>query len=209
MMTCMRASLLFAFLLGPIACSSSGDGGPASANDTGTSTIDTGAIEDAPATYGVGDVLPDLELRGYVRNESTGLATSVASRSFKMSEALAAGTQRYVFIYDAAWWCSPCKQATQLVIGKLAANAAKAQFVEIVVEGATPTTPATAADLDSWVTALSVPFTSAIDADPATFTTKKTYGIKETTYIVERSTMKIVAKEATAAAALTTLDSLP
>jgi hypothetical protein len=193
------------------ACSSSSGGGPTSANDTGTVPVDTGSTEDTSgtATFKVGDVLPDLDLRGYVRNESTGLATSVPLRSFKMSEALAAGTQRYIFIYDAAWWCSPCKQATQLVIGKLAANGAKAQFIEILIEGVTPTTPTTPENLDSWINALSVPFTSAIDADPTTFTTKKTYGIKETTYIVERSTMKIVAKEASAAAALTTLDTLP
>ena len=203
----MRGFALFC-VIALEACSSSG-GSTAATPDT-SSPGDTDAADDAGATtYKVGDVLPDLDLHGYVRNETSGLASSVPARSFKISEAFAAGTQRYIFIYDAAWWCSPCKQATQLVIGKLAANAAKAQFVEIVIEGATPTTPTTTSDLDSWVSALSVPFTSAIDADPSTFTTKKTYGIKETTYIVERSTMKIVAKETSAAAALTTLDSLP
>jgi hypothetical protein len=96
-----------------------------------------------------------------------------------------------------------------VVVSKLAANADKAMFVEIVVEGTTPTVPPTVANLNAWVNSLRVPFTSAIDADPSTFTAKKTYGIKETTYIVDRATMKIVGKAATPEDGLTVLDGLP
>ena len=96
-----------------------------------------------------------------------------------------------------------------MVVSKLAANSAKAQFVEIVVEGTTPTVATTVPNLNNWVNSLKVPFTSAIDADPATFATKKKYGIKETTYIVERTTMKILAKATTPENALPMLDALP
>ena len=82
-------------------------------------------------------------------------------------------------------------------------------FVEIIEEGATPTSPTTLSNLRAWVTALKVPFTSGIDTDPASFTAKTTYGIKETTYIVDRTTRKILAKAKTPEDGLTQLGTLP
>jgi hypothetical protein len=95
------------------------------------------------------------------------------------------------------------------VVAKLADNAAKAMFVEILIEGITPTDGVTLANANAWIKALSVPFTTLYDQDPATFTAEKIYGPKETTYIVERATLKIVAKATTPETALTTLATLP
>ena len=96
-----------------------------------------------------------------------------------------------------------------MVVSKLAENASKTMFLEILIEGTTPTAPPTITNANNWIKALNVPFSTAIDATPSTFTTKKTYGVKETTYIVERTTMKIVAKAKTPEEGLTALSALP
>lgn len=110
--------------LAAISCSSGSSpssGSPAS-TDTGVGAVaDTSdeaavvadAIDDTtppvedtapPCGYKVGNVLCDLDVHGYLRNETTGLATSVALSDFKISDALALGTQKYALVYDAAYW---------------------------------------------------------------------------------------------------------
>ncbi len=70
----------------------------------------------------------------------------------------------------------------------------KAMFVDIVVEGKTPDDATTKLQVGSWATALKLPFTVMRDPDGANFFVKKTIGVKMSTFIVERATMKIVAK---------------
>jgi len=95
------------------------------------------------------------------------------------------------------------------VVTALPKNSAKAMFVDLLTEGSTPTSATTDVELRSWVNALKVPFTTARDPDGAGFSIRTTYGIKETTYIVDRATMTIVAKAKTPEAALTALEGLP
>lgn len=70
----------------------------------------------------------------------------------------------------------------------------KAMFVNVLVEGTTPDNRTTKSQVANWANGLSLPFTVVRDPDGADFNAKKTLGVKMTTYIVERSTMKIVAK---------------
>ena len=96
------------------------------------------------------------------------------------------------------------------MVKALPGNTDKAMFVELMTEGSTPTSGMNQVELRSWVSTYKVPFTIAYDADPSTsFAIRKTYGIKETTYIVDRTTMTIVAKTATPEDGLTALAGLP
>jgi hypothetical protein len=70
----------------------------------------------------------------------------------------------------------------------------KAMFVNVLLEGTTPDNPTTKAQVSGWANGLKLPFTVVRDPDGADFNAKKTLGVKMTTYIVERATMKIVAK---------------
>lgn len=70
----------------------------------------------------------------------------------------------------------------------------KAMFINVLVEGTTPDDTTTKAQVGSWATGLKLPFTVVRDPDGADFNAKKTLGVKMNTYIVERDTMKIVAK---------------
>jgi hypothetical protein len=55
--------------------------------------------------------------------------------------------------------------------------------------------PSTKADLDAWINAVSLKVTSLKDPDDAgTTVTLDTYGIRETVFLVDLSTMKIVDK---------------
>ena len=94
------------------------------------------------------------------------------------------------------------------MVTALPSNADKALFVCLVGEGTTPSSPTTDAQLRAWISSLHVPFTTARDVDTS-FTIRSTYGIKETTYIVDRTTMKILAKAKTPEAGLTALAGLP
>ncbi len=75
-----------------------------------------------------------------------------------------------------------------------AALMGKAMFVNVVIEGRTPDDPATKGQVGLWASGLKLPFTVMRDPDGAQFNAKKTLGVKMNTYIVERTTMKIVAK---------------
>ena len=57
-----------------------------------------------PCGYKLGNTLCDGDLQGYMRNEATGLATSATYGAFKLSDALAAGTQKYGFVTTSAYW---------------------------------------------------------------------------------------------------------
>jgi hypothetical protein len=94
------------------------------------------------------------------------------------------------------------------VAGESGKHESKVQFVEILIQGTTPTKPATKSNLDSWVSVLAVPFTSVIDIEPS-LALEGLYGPKETTYVIERATRKIVLKTATPAVALGKLAALP
>lgn len=95
------------------------------------------------------------------------------------------------------------------MVSKLPSDGSKAMFVELIVEGSTPTTPITEPQLRAWVNGLKVPYTTAIDVDPSTFAIKKSYGIKETAYVIERDTRKILAKTKTIEDGLTALEAQP
>ena len=95
------------------------------------------------------------------------------------------------------------------MVSKLPQFADKAVFVNVLVEGKTPAKPALKADLDSWIKELSVPFTVVTDVAEAPFAAKKAWGVRETTYVLDRATMKILVRKANAALALKELEKLP
>ncbi len=95
------------------------------------------------------------------------------------------------------------------MVKTLPSHADKAMFVDLLTEGTTPTSLATDVQVRAWVNSLKVPFTTARDPDGSDFAIRTIYGVKETTYIVDRATMIIVAKAKTPEDALTALDALP
>jgi hypothetical protein len=96
------------------------------------------------------------------------------------------------------------------VVRALPTHTDKALFVDLMIEGLGPSSGVTSSELRAWVDALRIPFSAAFDVDPSSsFTIRSMYGVKETTYIVERTTMKIVAKASTPQDGLTALAALP
>lgn len=95
------------------------------------------------------------------------------------------------------------------MVQNLEKNKDKAAFVSLLVEGQTPSKPATAGDVKTWAEQLKIPFTVATDSDAMPFNIKKTLGKKETTFILDRATLTILVKSPNAQTALKELDKLP
>lgn len=83
-------------------------------------------------------------------------------------------------------------------------------FVNVIAEGQNPSKVATKADIDNWIkTQTKVPFTCAGDATESPFGIKNLIGKKETSFVLDRATMKILVKTGSLQSALTELDKLP
>ena len=86
----------------------------------------------------------------------------------------------------------------------------KSMFVQFLTEGATPSTPTSKTNLDSWIGTLKVPFTCARDAEgSAPFTIRSTYGVKETSYILDRASRKILFKSGSILTGFDKLKTMP
>lgn len=203
----MPCRLAFLLALATLVGCASSSGGSAEPLDSGVATED-GAPSTPPCAT-VDQTICDVALQGYVSDETTGLATDKPFAPATLSAVLAAGNQKYALIYLSAFWCSTCKQAAAQVVGQYPSLAQKAMFVDIVIEGATPTTPTTKPNLDAWVAGMKNPFSTMMDVDASTFATKSTLGIKETAYVLDRATGKILVKNSSPLDALTQLAALP
>lgn len=92
---------------------------------------------------------------------------------------------------------------------KYPSYAAKAVFVELMVEDAdVPDGPATHDQLDAWITSRKIAFPMTIDKPETPFLAKKTLGPRETAYVVELSTMKVLLRTPDFTLALDKLDTL-
>ena len=85
----------------------------------------------------------------------------------------------------------------------------KTMFVDLLMDGDGGGTDCTKAQLDSWITNLMVPFSAGRDPDTMSYAIRHTLGERETTYIIDRATMKILAVEASPPDGLNKLKSLP
>jgi hypothetical protein len=198
---------MLALALASLAACASSSGGSAEPVDSGLAAEDGAPATPACAT--VGQTICDVALQGYVSNATTGLATDKPFAPATLSAVLAAGTQKYALVFMSAFWCSTCKQAAAQVVAQYPSLAAKAMFVDVVIEGATPTTPTTKPNLDAWVAGMKNAFSTMMDVDASPFATKSTLGIKETSYVLERASGKILVKTSSPLDALTQLAALP
>jgi hypothetical protein len=88
------------------ASTDAGDDGSMASDDASDASDDVGKDSGTTRPCGVtaGKTLCDVPLEGYVRDATTGLATSVPYGSFKLSEALAKGTEKYAMVFLGGFW---------------------------------------------------------------------------------------------------------
>lgn len=70
----------------------------------------------------------------------------------------------------------------------------------MLVEGQSPTKPATKGDVDSWISLLKVPYSVGCDLPESPHALRAALGPRETAYLLDRATMTILAKAPTFAA---------
>ncbi|MBI2395679.1 MAG: hypothetical protein HYV09_39300 [Deltaproteobacteria bacterium] len=96
------------------------------------------------------------------------------------------------------------------MVSRLPSYGGKAVFLTVLIEGSSPSTRVTAGQVETWVESIGVPYSIGRDPDDAPpFLSRETFGPKETAYIVDRATRKIVAKGSNELALLPKLDELP
>ncbi len=91
---------------------------------------------------------------------------------------------------------------------KYPSNANRADFVELLAEGTSHSNQAQQAQLDIWISEVGLPFTTLRDPDGAGQYIIQNLSPRENTFLVERSSMKILARVRTPAQALAALDGL-
>jgi thiol-disulfide isomerase/thioredoxin len=154
------------------------------------------APKERPCGTQVGDTLCDLEVEGYFRvGKSSGVVTESAFSRFKVSDVAASAKSKYLFVFNVAYWCGACREAAIQAVNLFPSIGEKAQFVQLMTEGETPTDAATRENLDRWISIISPQFSTGKDAANNPFSVRRTLGALETAYIVDRATMKIITKK--------------
>lgn len=89
-----------------------------------------------------------------------------------------------------------------------ATYADKAIFVDLLAQGADPSEPAGQVELDAWIVAREIPFTTAVDPPGAGQRILKDFSPVESTFLVELGSLKIVERAAAPTSLYPELDAL-
>jgi hypothetical protein len=106
------------------------------------------------------------------------------------------------------YWCGICKSALAKLVPAYSALASKAVFVDIMVEGASPSEVATTTQLTSWSKNLKIPYTVLRDPDGVSFRAKNELAPRTTLLIVELQTMSVIHRSTDVEGTLAKLTSL-
>ena len=99
--------LVFALVFAAAGCADERPASSASDSVSSESALDDASAANGDAPNGcrrVGEILCDADLEGYVRDATTGLATSVTYGDLRLSDVLSAGKQRYAMVFLSAYW---------------------------------------------------------------------------------------------------------
>jgi hypothetical protein len=155
-----------------------------------------------------GATLPELDLWGYIRHDTTGLATDTTLGPVTFDAIRQSTDKKHAVIHVSGFTCSACK--TDAVDFALAypSHADKAIFVELIADGDTPKQPATEPQLDAWITVAEISFTTAIDLPGVGPRILKDFSPAEVSYLVDLETLTILQHEQEPSALYSALDAL-
>ncbi len=184
-----------------------GQGADASVSDDAAAPA-TAAYPEGPYGTTVGAVLADMEFGGHYRTETAGLATESPYETVKLADIRAKATTKYALIHMSAYWCGICKSALGKLVPAYPGLASKATFIDIMVEGASPSDVSTTTQLTSWAKNLKIPYTILRDPDGVSFRAKNDVAPRTMILIVELKTMAILHRATDVQAALDKVKSL-
>lgn len=162
----------------------------------GTNVADSGPPPVGPypaAPYGntVGATLTNLKLQGYVNNTGAVLSNTLPwTTAYSLDDVRKSG-KPYALIHVSDFNCPGCRHAAnQLGIdGKAILDAGGAVLEILSAKSGAPTVQA---DLNAWVTTYNLSVSSFIDAAGSPTAALKVATIRETVFIVQMPSMKIV-----------------
>jgi hypothetical protein len=170
------------------------DGGgqpPPTVTDAGDASVGIGPYPAGPYGTAKGDVIADLSWEGYVNDAADAVATTRPYGPYSL-DALRHSGRRYALVNLAETACPGCQKSA----GELAADAkAVVDMGGAIVEVLITTgfvNPPKKTDLDAWIDKYKIPVTSVMDLPGKGPVTKNALGERETAYIVDLQTMKIL-----------------
>lgn len=137
----------------------------------------------------VGATVDDYQFTGYVNDAGTALSNTLPQRDYSFDDLRKSGA-RYALIHLSAYYCSGCRSAA-VDLGDLSAPVQQAggRVIEVLFSGTgAATDPAPV--LGAWITAYDLKVTTIIPKAGNTLVTDD--GMRENSYIVDLTTMKIV-----------------
>ena len=140
------------------------------------------------ADPGVGEEVPDLQLRGYLNRTAETLATDQPLVSFRLSDLKEQGAN-YVLVHIANGWCTSC-QAAAKDIGRDGTEVVTngGAVLELLTEGVSNQLPSDA-ELNAWITAHDLEVNTAAPTDTLA---GEVFPSRDRAYIIDLDDLRVV-----------------
>ncbi|NRA35557.1 MAG: hypothetical protein HRU17_19690 [Polyangiaceae bacterium] len=140
------------------------------------------------ADPGVGEDVPDLQLRGYLNRTAETLANTTPLVNFRLSDLKDQGAN-YVLVHIATGWCTSCQAAAKDIgLGGTEVVQNGGAVLELLTEGVAGQLP-TDAELDAWITAHDIEVNTAAATDALA---GEVFPSRDRAYIINLDDMKVV-----------------
>ena len=153
----------------------------------------------ATATCGraVGDRVCEVALLGY--GHPVAGATPAFTVDHQIHLLIDAAPRRHVLLLLGGAWCPSCKLSTVMAVKRGHEIDDHVTFINVLIEGDTPTKPARKSHIDAWLSAYKPPFAVVADAFESPLAARPALGLREAAVLVDRDTRRIIARAATLA----------
>jgi hypothetical protein len=160
---------------------------------TWDSGVDTGVIEDTAPRCPTGELpikagllMPPLSFTAYIGNEGAFRKSDLCEYHDPSGK-----TRLFALIFSGAW-CGPCQGYARYMAEKGAPLLERGvRFLDILVEGLKPMSPANQAIVDLWLETYKSPMDTGISNDAKSIFSPDSMGLP-TTFLIEPKTMKFI-----------------
>ena len=184
-------TMVASFLIGTYGCAAGPDVTPAN-DDATTGDADTSACGRA-----VGDLVCDVGLLGYGHPIAGEMAAFVLDH--QVHSLIDTAPRRHVLLLLGGAWCSSCKISTLMAVKRRHEVDDHVTFINVLIEGDTPTKPARKSHIDAWLKAYKPTFAVVADAFETPIAARPALGLREAAVLVDRDSRRIIARADTLA----------
>lgn len=145
----------------------------------------------------IGDRICEVTLLGY------GHPVAGAAPAFALDHQVGllidTAPRRHVLLLLGGAWCPSCKISTVMAVKRGHEVADHVTFINVLIEGDTPTKPARKSHIDAWLKAYQPRFAVVADAFETPLAARPALGLREAAVLVDRDDRRIIARAETLA----------